>query len=59
MELLVTLVNWHKWLTIAGKDSILNSDNKVHRFCSKYVTVALFAHSYFDEGKKMANNLKD
>ena len=49
------LVNWYKSVTIAGKGSIFNSDNKVHRFSSKYVAVALFTH-YFDEGKKMVNN---
>ena len=55
MELLATLFYWYKSLAIAEKGSILNSD-KVHRFSSKYVTVALFVHSCFDEGKKMANN---
>ena len=54
MELLATLVNWYKSLSIAGKGSILNSD-KDHRFFSKYVTVALFVLSCFNEGKKMAN----
>ena len=55
MELLATLVNWYKLLTIAGKGSILNSD-KDHRFASKYVTMVLFIHSFFDEAKKMAND---
>ena len=55
MEVLATLVNWYKSLTIAGKGSIFNLD-KVHRFSSKYVTAALFVQSCFDEGKKMANN---
>ena len=41
MELLATLVNWYKSLTIGEKGSIFNSD-KVHKFSSKYVTVALF-----------------
>ena len=50
------LVSWYKTLSIAGKGSILSSDNKVHRFSSKYVTVAFFVYSCFDEGKKMANN---
>ena len=55
MELLATLVNWYKSLTIAGKGYILNSD-KVRRFSSKYVTVPLFVHSCFNKGKKMANS---
>ena len=32
MELLATLINWYKSLTIAGKCSILNCDNKFQRF---------------------------
>ena len=55
MEFLATLVNWYKLLIIAGSGSILSSD-KAHRFSSEHVLVVLSAHSYFDEGKKMANN---
>ena len=52
MELLGTLVNLYKSLTIAVKGYNFNSE-KVHRFSSKYVTVQLFVHSCLSEGKKM------
>ena len=54
MELFATLVNQCELLSTAGKGSILNSDED-HRLFSKYVTVALFVLSCFNESKKMAN----
>ena len=38
IELLATVANWYKCLTIVGKVSTLAID-KDHRFASKYVTV--------------------